>query len=319
MRQLLAGLLAVAMTGLALGQSADEKYCAGSAGSADERIAACNRAIASGALKPEALGNVLVRRGLGWLNKGDYGRAIADYDEAIRLTPENWSALYERGSAWSAKSEYERAIADFSEAIRLKPDYALAYKDRGIAWAGKGDRVRAIADYSEAIRLDPKQVRAYVARSASWRNRGDYDRAIADANEAIRLNPEYAGAYLARGNAWRSKGDKGRMMADFSEALRLDPENPLANNVLAWELAVSRDDAVRDGQRAVRYARKACELKDWKDAFYLDTLAAALAAVGNFREAIRWQERALEDPELSQSAQARLRLELYRAGKSYRE
>ncbi len=60
--------------------------------------------------------------------------ALADYNEAIRLDPNEASVYNSRGVAWRAKQEYDKAIADYSEAIRLDPTYALAYCNRGFAW-----------------------------------------------------------------------------------------------------------------------------------------------------------------------------------------
>jgi tetratricopeptide (TPR) repeat protein len=106
-------------------------------------------------------------------------------------------AYNNRGIAWSHKKDYDRAIADFNEAIRLDPNDATAYNNRGWAWSNKKDYDRAIADYSEAIRLDPKYALAYNNRGWAWSNKKDYDRAIADYNEAIRLDPKFASAYNA--------------------------------------------------------------------------------------------------------------------------
>ncbi len=86
---------------------------------------------------------------------GDYGRAIADYSEAIRLKPDDASAYYNRGNAYRAKGDNGRAIADYDQAIRLKPDYASAYNNRGAAFYAKGEYARAIEDYDRALRIDP--------------------------------------------------------------------------------------------------------------------------------------------------------------------
>ncbi len=222
------------------------------------------------------------------------------------------------GNAWRAKGDNDRAIADYSEAIRLDPKHQWAYTDRGIAWRAKGDNDRAIADYSEAIRLDPKYQWAYTNRGNAWRSKGDNDRAIADYTEAIRLDPKYGWAYANRGYAWRAKGKRGKALADFNNAIRADPKNHGLYNSLAWTLSTD-DKFAGDPKRAVQLARQACELTSWRNPYYLNTLAVAYAQAGNFGEAVRWQEKALEFPEFaSESEGAAKRLALYRSGKAYR-
>ena len=78
------------------------------------------------------------KRGIAWSEKRDYERAIADYNEALRLNPQYHFAYYNRGNAWRSKRDYERAIADYSEALRINPQYALAYANRGHTWVDKG-------------------------------------------------------------------------------------------------------------------------------------------------------------------------------------
>ena len=44
-----------------------------------------------------------------------------------------------RGDAYTNKGDHDRALADYNEAIRLDPKSALALSDRGVAYANKGD------------------------------------------------------------------------------------------------------------------------------------------------------------------------------------
>lgn len=79
----------------------------------------------------------------------------------------------------------------------------------------------------------------------------------------------------------------------------------------------------RDGAKAVELATKACELMDWKNAWFVNTLAAAYAEAGDFDFAVKWQKRAIdllpEDASPEVRADYESRLKLYESGKPYRE
>ena len=59
--------------------------------------------------------------------------AIADYDMAIRLRPDDVDNYFVRGLAKVDLEQPSAAIADFDTAIHLKPDFALGYFGRGLA------------------------------------------------------------------------------------------------------------------------------------------------------------------------------------------
>jgi tetratricopeptide (TPR) repeat protein len=130
-------------------------------------------------------------------------------------------AAADRGLAYLKNGDNDRAIADYNEAIRLNPNYALAFANRGIAYHNKGDNDRAIIDYNEAIRLNPNYAPAFNNRGNTYRIRGDHDRAIADYNEAIRLHPQYAVALCYRGRTKLGIKDPGAN-EDIAKARQLD-------------------------------------------------------------------------------------------------
>ncbi len=256
----------------------------------------------------------LYMRGEGWLRKGEWDNAIKDFTECIRLDPNIKEGYNSRGIAWKGKKDYEKAVADYNEAIRLDPKYVNAYICRGNAWSAKKDYEKAIADYKEAIRLAPNYALPYRNRGHVWSAKKDYDKALADYNEAIRLDPNYAAAYNNRGNTWSAKKNYDKAITDYNEAIRLDPKNSGVLNSLAWLLATCPDAKARDGKKAVECALKGAEID--KSADMMDTVAAAYAEAGNFEEAIRWQERAVE---ADNTEELRRRLELYRKKQPYRQ
>jgi tetratricopeptide (TPR) repeat protein len=136
-------------------QAPEWEFCdARGLGTPDVRIQMCTALIESG--RESGRASAYNNRANARQAKGDLDRAIADYDEAIRLAPTLATTYNGRAAAWQAKGDLDRAIADYDEAIRLNPKYATAYNNRGFAWKAKGDLDRAIADYDEAIRLNPK-------------------------------------------------------------------------------------------------------------------------------------------------------------------
>jgi tetratricopeptide (TPR) repeat protein len=260
-------------------------------------------------------------RGLAYEHKGDWDKAIADYSEAIRLNPGFAEAYCGRGHAYNHKGDYDKAIADDTEAIRLKPDFVYADIDRGLAYIYKGDYDKAIGDFVEAIRLDPYQAAAYFNRGNAYNHTGKYDRAIADYKEAMRLNLDYVYTCEERiAYAYSQKRDYDRAIASYTEAIRLKPDFTEAYKSLAWLLAVCPDVNVRNGEKAVEYARKACELSAWKDPAVFDTLAAAYAEAGDFDEAVKWENKSLAS-NASNGALERMgrRLSLYEQKKPYHE
>jgi serine/threonine protein kinase/Tol biopolymer transport system component len=129
--------------------------------------------------------------------------------------------------------------------------------------------------------------------------------------------------YMDRGLTSERIGQYDRAIADLESAIKIDPNHVSANNGIAWLKATCPDAQLRDGTVAIEKARKACELTSWKESACLDTLAAAYAEAGNFDEAAKWQEAAMES--LSETLrpgtreQYEARLKLYERNEPYHQ
>lgn len=231
---------------------------------------------------------------------GQYDVAIAKYTEAIEKNPPNANAYADRALAYKEKKDHDRAIADFNEALRLKPE-GFVYYDRGVVYREMGAEDKAIADFTKALKLNipNAQLRAecYIQRAHSYVNKEDADQALADLNAAIKMGTNESDAYVLRGIVHKVRHEYELSLADYEKAVALDPNEPRAYGAEAFLLAVCPSPKYRDGKKAIAYATRACELTGWKDAQQLHTLAAAYAEAGQFDEAVNFETKAGEiDP-----------------------
>jgi tetratricopeptide (TPR) repeat protein len=254
-------------------------------------------------------------RGAAYLQKGDYGKAIEDCDQAIRLDPQLAKAYNNRGLAHLQKRDFERAIIDFNHAIRLDPGDARLRMNCGTAHLGMRSFDKAIALYDEAIQIDPNDARIRMNRGTAYLRTRDYEKAISDYDYAIQIAPQDARVRTNRGTAYQRMASYENAVADYEFAVKLNPRDIFVYRNLAWLLATCPNALYRDGKKAVEYAKKACLLSEWKDSEAVKTLVAAYGEAGDFENAVKWECRYLGTPE--EIAKARLnsesRLSLYQA------
>ena len=93
------------------------------------------------------------KKGHSYQEKGQWDKAIAEYNKAIELNPEYAEAYYNRGLAHYHKGQYDQAISDYNKAIEINPEYAVVYHNRGSAYIKLDQSDRACDDYQKACDL----------------------------------------------------------------------------------------------------------------------------------------------------------------------
>ena len=117
--------LTVAVLGVAIGATAgmaeDQADCKLSREKPDDAVSACTRLIEKGGRTNSDLATIYTHRGKAWDEKDEEDRALADYNKALELDPNNADAYFDRGVYFFDKKVYGRAITDFNKALDLDP------------------------------------------------------------------------------------------------------------------------------------------------------------------------------------------------------
>ncbi len=160
--------------------------------------------------------------------------AAAEFQAALRLSPNDASTHFYLGAALKAKGDLNGAVAELQSALRLSPNDANTHFYLGAALKAKGDLSGAIAEYEAAIRLDPK--RASALNSLAW--------LYATAGDTALRNPPKALEYALRAVALDSTQDTYHL-GTLAEAYYVNGD--YANAVLTEKkaLAVQSDDETR--------------------------------------------------------------------------
>jgi len=156
----------------------------------DQTIQGCNAVVLSNQEPQQNKGDAIGNRALAYKHKGQLDRAMEDYDEAVRLSPQNSNNFNLRGSLYDTKGQPERAIQDYNQAIKLDPNSSTAYNNRGLAYIHLDQIDRGIQDYTQAIKLNPNYSTAYSNRGIAFQKKGMVAQAKADQDKADLLKKQ---------------------------------------------------------------------------------------------------------------------------------
>jgi tetratricopeptide (TPR) repeat protein len=192
-------------------------------------------------------------------DSGAHGQALAPLLAVRRRHPNNYRINFQLADHYFRMSpqQINQAIRYLTAAQALRPESAVTHNRLG------------------AILMNDEE-------------------AINHLHEAIRLSPTYGSPYFNLGMIFRNRGSAAKAVIYFEKAYQLMPDDLLATFVLAELLAVSRDDKVRNGERAVELAKKVCERTNYKNPEMMAILAEAYAETSDFETAIQWSKKAIQ-------------------------
>ena len=236
--------------------------------------------------------NELLDIGIKSAEKGNFKEGIQHFNKVLEIDPNNYLAHYNRGMVYKNMMEYEKAIADFNYCIKFNPLDSWPYFQLGGVWCDQGKLEKGISFYTKAIEVNPNHVEPYATRGIMKSMLGKIDSALDDLNTAIEIDPKYPMLYIVKAQILELKGDCQTVIENYEKAMSFDPEKFNTKGDIAWILAACPDRNIRDGEKALKMALEFPD-SDHKHEI-LRTIAAAYADIGDFKNAIINQEKAIQ-------------------------
>jgi tetratricopeptide (TPR) repeat protein len=251
--------------------------------------------------------------------QANYNAAFHDLEQALHVNPDDAGVLLLRASIYQDIGQREKALADIDRTLKAKPRLAIAWRMRTMLLATQGKLDQGIEELEKFRQSNPKDLPTLLQLAIFYSAQKRHDKAIAMYGTLLHENPNNEVALRSRADESLSIGDHAGAVADYERSLTINAKDPGVLNNLAWVLATSPVDTLRNGKRAIHLATEAATITDYKQAYILSTLAAAYAESGDFKTAMQWSEKAVELGPAEQTEGLKKELASYKNKKPWRE
>jgi tetratricopeptide (TPR) repeat protein len=259
-----------------------------------------------------------------YVRKGEFDKAVADYDQMGELGRGDWWHYKRKAEAHFQLKHYDKALESIAKAVELNPGDGsnlwwippaevakcpderlrqgfLALADKAIETTqggaqahmarallydafGRGDEARV--DFDKALQLDPTQPLFWAWRASFHAQHARWNETVTDFSKLIELQPECMDCWYQRCLARLGGGQVDEYRRDCREMLQRFGQTDKAGDRywVAWACVLA-PDATTDWATAVGLAEKTLQ-NDPQSATYLNTFGAVLYRAGRYDEAL---------------------------------
>jgi len=239
----------------------------------------------------------------------------------IKAEPDKAKAYEKIADQYFALEKYDRAIENWNEVLKLGTDTFELRKKLAAASLKLKKSEDAIEHLKISLNLKPDQADVNLTLGEIYSGLGQNDEAMKYWANSLKINPAQPELHDKLGQAYYQKGKLYKVVEHWTKASELRPDDAEMLNNLGWLHSAINDASIHNPKKALECTLRACELAEYSQANFVDTLAVAYAANGQFPRAI---ETALKALELAVSAgrenlvdKINKRLELYKSQQPY--
>jgi tetratricopeptide (TPR) repeat protein len=233
-------------------------------------------------------------RGLAYYQQGRLEEAIAEYREALKVSPGFKAAEINLASVLGEQGNLDEAIARALDAVRRNPNVAAVRNNLALTLTQAGRIAEAEKHYLKAVELQPDLLEVRFNLSALLAKEGRLEEAVGQLREAVRVRPESAEARLQLGAALQLMGRVDEAETNLRTAVSLDENNLRAHLALGGLLAARGKvlEATRLFERAVEIDPESTQAHNG--------LGTVRLRAGKWADAERCYRKALQlDPDLA--------------------
>src|SRR5262245_54656879 len=183
-----------------------------------------------------------IETGIKLHDAGKYDEAIAKYEEVLKLSPANMTALYELAYSFAANKEYEKSLAAATRGAEYQSDELPMFYDLiGGAYDSLGEAQKAIDAYKKGIQIVPDASTLYYNMGVTYlESLKKADEARRALEMAVTLDPMQPEFHLMLGQVFQSTGYPTPALLAFSTYLVLNPTGPRALSAYGFWRAILR-------------------------------------------------------------------------------
>jgi tetratricopeptide (TPR) repeat protein len=244
--------------------------------------------------------------GVDALDRADFKGAVESFRKGVEVAPKEPSLHHKLGTALALLGDTAAAVEQFNQALTLDPNFVKAHYSLAVIQASTDQTAPAIQHLNAALKAEPGYVEARLQLAHVLRRSGQFEASLPQYAQIVAKDarvPEARFGYAAALIRLRRWSDARDYLAD---AMRVYPNELAFANALARVLAAAPDDKIRDGRRALATVQPVIALVRTRDT--LETMAMVQAEVGQFSEAMRWQQDAIAAAEQANGHEIALRI-----------
>ncbi|HLF97401.1 MAG TPA: tetratricopeptide repeat protein [Methylococcaceae bacterium] len=234
-------------------------------------------------LAPFRLGSV-------YLGRKNYDAALAEYEEAVRKSPNDYEPLKAITTAYLEAQQPGKALARIQKALSENPKHPTAYQLLAIYHLTQKQENEAVKALNKAIDNNPRWLLPYANLGTYYEQKGQRELAVETYRRGLNTLPGEVNLLMNLARVYEAAKDYSNSLKQYEAILKDHPDNLLAVNNIASLLSLDAANKA-DLTRALVLAKR---LEDSEEPAFLDTLAWIHYQLGDFEKALPLQTKAVE-------------------------